>query len=218
MKGGGGPNNAVEEVIRRFHELFYDSADRTWGNTFWLGVTTHKCPLDLWIYQEILFATRPDLIIESGTALGGTSLFLASMCELVGRGRVVTIDVTEFPGRPEHPRITYVSGSSIAPEVVASIHDSISPDESVMVILDSAHEKDHVLAELLGYAPIVTEGNYLIVEDTNLNGNPVLTGYGPGPREAVQEFLADRDDFVVDSSCEKYFLTFNPGGFLKRVK
>ena len=89
---------------------------------------------------------------------------------------------------------------------------------AIMVILDSNHAAKHVEQELNCYASLVTPSSYIVVEDTNLNGNPILANYGPGPAEAVQEFLAEQDDFVVDSSCEKYFLTMNPGGFLKRVK
>jgi cephalosporin hydroxylase len=86
-----------------------------------------------------------------------------------------------------------------------------------MAVLDSNHHKEHVLSELRAYSRIVTVGQYLIVEDTNLNGRPVLPEYGPGPHEAVQEFLAEDRRFEVDRSREKFMMTFNPGGFLKRV-
>ncbi len=89
--------------------------------------------------------------------------------------------------------------------------------ESVLVVLDSDHSKEHVLAELEAYSPLVSEGGYLIVEDTNINGHPVLPNWGPGPTEALEEFLADNEDFVSDKGREKFFFTQNPGGFSKRV-
>ena len=106
---------------------------------------------------------------------------MASICDIIDSGRVITIDVQPWgDALPEHDRITYVRGSSIDPEVISSVRASIEPGESVMVILDSEHDRDHVLAELRGWAPAVTPGHYLIVEDTMINGHPVAPGWGPG--------------------------------------
>jgi cephalosporin hydroxylase len=197
-----------------FHGLFYGSL--VWADTYWLGVPVQKCPLDLWVYQEIIRELEPELIIETGTAAGGSALFLASICDLVGQGRVVTVDITEFD-RPSHPRIRYFLGrSSTDPAVVAAVRAEAIDAGTVLVVLDSDHSCEHVADELAGYAPLVTPGSYLIVEDTNLNGRPVLADFGPGPAEAVEAFLSERDDFVVDRSREKYGLTFNPGGYLRR--
>jgi cephalosporin hydroxylase len=175
-----------------------------------------KCPLDLWIYQEILFERRPGLIVETGTYYGGSALFLASMLDLIGSGRVISIDTGWDPNPPAHPRIEYRTGSSVAPEIVDGVREAVQPGERVMVILDSDHSRDHVLAELRAYSPLVTPGDYLVVEDTNINGNPVKPDFGPGPREAVEEFLAQNGDFDVDDSREKFFMTFSPGGYLRR--
>jgi cephalosporin hydroxylase len=207
----------IREAVDRFHVVYYSAGWRggTWTSTRWLGVPVQKCPLDLWIYQEILFETRPDLIVEAGTAFGGSALFFASMCDLLAHGEVVTIDVMDVPGRPVHPRIRYLRGSSIAPEIVAHVA-SLASARRVLAVLDSDHHREHVLAELRAYAPLVCPGSYLIVEDTNLNGNPVLPGCEPGPREAVIEFLAQDARFEPDASREKLYLTFNPGGYLRR--
>ena len=125
-----------------------------------------KCPLDLWIYQEIVFRTRPDVIVETGTFYGGSALYLASLCDLLGNGRVI-IDRHQGQGnQAEHPRILYLEGSSVAPEVVDRVKAEVDGAERVMVILDSDHKKDHVLGELQAYGPMVTEDCYLIVEDT----------------------------------------------------
>jgi cephalosporin hydroxylase len=172
-------SSAQTEPVDRFPELYYGAYATTWQNTFWMGVGTAKCPLDLWIYQEILWDTQPDLIIESGTAHGGSALFLASIFDLLGSGSVATVDVIDDPGRPAQPRIRYLSGSSTDPEIVAELEALAAESSRVMVILDSDHRSDHVAQELRLYAPLVTEGCYLIVEDTNLNGRPVMPEFGP---------------------------------------
>jgi cephalosporin hydroxylase len=182
-----------------------------------LGAPAQKCPLDLWIYQEILFETRPGLIVETGTAAGGSALFLASICDLLGHGHVVTIDVAEGE-RPPHPRISYLHGSSTDPVIVAQVQRMAATADGVMVVLDSEHACEHVLAELEAYGPLVTPGCYLIVEDTNVNGHPVLAEHGPGPAEAVETFLANGAGalFDVDRDRERLLLSFNPGGYLRR--
>ena len=163
------------------------------------------------MYQEIIHEVRPDVIIECGSYKGGSALFLASMCDLVNNGRVISVDVMPW-FRPKHRRISYILGSSTDPAIVESIRGEI--DGSVMAILDSAHDKGHVLDEMRAYAPMVT--SYLIVEDTNVNGHPIAPDFGPGPMEAVEQFLAENDEFERDDSREKFLLSFNPGGWLRR--
>jgi cephalosporin hydroxylase len=203
-------------VVRPFHRLFYASGKQTWSNTQWLGVAAQKCAFDLWIYQEILHELRPEVIVECGTANGGSALFLASICDLLGLGEVITVDIVDQPGRPSHDRITYLKGSSTEPETVERVKQLVASRAPVVVILDSDHSRDHVLNELRLYAPLVSAGSYLIVEDSNVNGHPVVPDFGPGPAEAVTRFLAETDEFEIDRSREKFFLTFNPSGYLRR--
>jgi cephalosporin hydroxylase len=207
----------TQRRIAAFHRLYFESHGRTWKNTQWLGVRAYKNPLDLWVYQELVFAVKPQLIVETGTAWGGSALFLATICDAAGTGHVLTIDTVARPDRPEHDRIRYVEGSSTAPEILELVARGADGNAPVMVFLDSDHSRDHVLAELRAYADFVTPGSYLVVEDTNLNGNPVEPGFGAGPMEAVREFLAERSDFAVDAEQEKFFLTFNPSGYLRRI-
>jgi cephalosporin hydroxylase len=206
-------------TIHRFHRLYYRSGARTWGGgaVRWLGVETQKCPLDLWMYQQLLFETRLDVLIETGTHRGGGALFVASVLDLLGGGRVVTIDIEEQPDRPEHDRIEYVSGSSTDPELVAGVAAGVPRSGRTMVVLDSDHRKEHVAAELRLYAPLVSVGCYLIVEDTNINGHPVVRDFGPGPWGAVADFMRGNSRFEIDRDCERFLLTFNPGGYLRRV-
>jgi cephalosporin hydroxylase len=210
------PATEASSLIDSFHTLYYQSRETTWGNTFWLGHRVLKCPLDLWMYQELLYEVRPDLIIETGTYLGGSALFLASMCDLLEHGAIVTIDSDRHQQRPQHPRITYLVGSSTSKRMLRQVRRQATGKSRVMVILDSGHSRDHVLAELHAYAPLVTPGSYLVVEDTNLNGHPVDSHHGPGPAEAVAAFLGGQDAFVRDPSREKFLLTFNPGGYLRQ--
>jgi cephalosporin hydroxylase len=204
----------ADPVIDQFHRRYYDAEADTWKNTKWMGVGTQKCPLDLWIFQEILREIRPGLIIETGTFSGGSALYLAHICDLLGTGRIVSIDLDPQSDLPSHERITYLRGSSIDPQIVDAVPKDPKP---VMVILDSDHSAPHVLSELRLYSPFVSIGSYLIVEDTNINGHPALDDFGPGPMEALEEFLAENDNFVVDTAREKFMLTFNPSGYLRRI-
>ena len=115
-----------------------------------------------------------------------------------------THNVEERQGRPSHPRITYFAGSPVADDVVARVQAEIQDASTVLVILDSDHSRDHVLGELKVYAPMVTKGSYLIVEDTNLNGHPVLPEHGPGPMEAVEAFVARHPEFAHDAAMDKF--------------
>lgn len=207
-------------IVDQFHRLYYDSYmfNRSWDNTNWLGARVMKTPLDLWIYQEIIHEQKPDVIIECGTDTGGSALYLANICDLINKGKIITIDIEDRKGKPRHPRITYLTGSSTSDEIVAKVKGMVGREGKVLVILDSDHSKGHVLNELRIYSKIVTKGSYLIVEDSNLNGHPVSPDFGPGPMEAIQEFFKENRNFVIDKKREKFYLTFNPNGYLKRVK
>lgn len=204
-------------ITHQFHKLYYHSPSRPWLNTHWLGIPMLKCPLDVWIYQEIIHEIKPDVIIECGTYKGGSALFFAALFDFMKHGRVITIDIQADPQRPKHERITYLLGSTVAPEVVAQVRALIQPNETVIAVLDSDHSQSYVLQEMKTYSPLVTPGSYLIVEDTSINGHPVAPQYGPGPMEAVAAFLKESNSFVIDKSREKFFMSFNPNGYLKKT-
>lgn len=213
----------IREVVRRFQKLYFDAYlfGKTWAETYFLGTPIFKCPLDLWVYQEMVYRLRPDFIVETGTNYGGSARYFGTLCDLVGHGEVITVDVTDHYNAgdiPRHERVRYLLGSSTSEEVVREIRRLVAGAETVLVVLDSDHHAEHVLAELRAYEGLVTRGSYLVVEDSNLNGNPVKQNYGPGPREAIEEFLRETSDFIVDREPEKFLMTFNPGGFLKRVR
>src|SRR5207244_2246117 len=151
-----------EDVIGRFHILYYDLAPRTWKNTRWLGVPVRKLPLDLWLYQELVHDLRPELIVETGTLQGGSAVFLGTICELIDHGRVVSIDIAP-ERKPAHPRVTYLVGSSTSEKVLAQVRQMAQDAKSVLVILDSDHSRAHVLEELRAFGPLVTPGSYVVV-------------------------------------------------------
>jgi cephalosporin hydroxylase len=217
----GAPSDAVRDaIVERFHQLYYNSAERTWqGATTYRGTTIWKCPLDLWLYQELLEEVRPALVIETGTAYGGSARYLADMSATLGLGAtVVTIDTQVFADRDEHPGVVYLTGSSTSDEVLDKVRALVPAGGAVMLILDSDHRRDHVLAELRCLAPLVTPGSVVVVEDTNVNGHPVYADFGPGPMEALDTYLAEDDRFAVDPVSDKFFMTFNPRGVLRRTR
>lgn len=203
-------------VLDQFHRVYYHAPWRTWQNTRYRGVLTAKCPLDMWTYQEIVHEVRPDVIIEAGTNRGGSALYLADLCETIDSGRVVTIDIEDLAAGVTHPRMTKLLGSSTDPAIHAEVVTHLDDAASVLVILDSDHSYAHVRDELRLWSDVVTSGSYLIVEDGNINGHPVLPSFGPGPWEALHEFLQSDDRFVIDDNREKFMLTFNPRGYLRR--
>jgi cephalosporin hydroxylase len=208
---------ARQEVIDEFHRLYYGDRDRTWKNTFWMGTQVLKLPFDLWLYQEMIHRVRPDVIVECGTRFGGSALYMAHMQDLIGHGRVITVDIDVQPNRPEHDRITYLTGSSIDEAIVEPIRRA-AEGRVCMVVLDSDHSEAHVYAEMNAYASIVSVGSYLVVEDSNVHGHPVYPHHPPGPWEAIQRFLGERDDFAHDPTSHKFMVTFNPGGVLQRLR
>lgn len=213
-----------KKIVNEFHKLYYNSETWRTNLTTWLGVITWKCPFDLWIMQELIYKVKPDIIIETGTAFGGSALYMASIFDLINSGQVITIDNNSSPfmskkdikSRPYHPRISYITGSSIDPVIIKQV-STICQNKKVMVNLDSMHSKEHVYSELEAYSPLVSIESYIIVEDTNVNGNPVAPEHGAGPNEAVKEWLINHTNFKPDESCERLLMTFNPGGYLKRV-
>lgn len=202
------------DIVNLFHVLYYES--RVWTNTHWFGHQILKCPLDMWIYQEMLWSLRPDVIVECGTFRGGSALYYAHLFDLIGHGEIITIDVLEQPDRPQHQRITYMNGSSTDPDMVAQVTRMIGDGKKVLVVLDSDHARDHVLGEMRAWKDVVTPGSYMIVEDSNVNGHPARPDHGPGPMEAIDAFMQENNEFQIDLSKEKFFMTQNPRGYLRK--
>jgi cephalosporin hydroxylase len=202
-------------AVARTHDVFYESD--AWTKATWLGAQALKNPLDLWIYQEIMFETKPELVVETGTYRGGSAFFLATMCDVLGAGEVVSIDIEPLrDDYPEHPRITYLGGrSSTDPGVLEEVRTRAAGGRT-LVVLDSDHSQEHVEAELEAYAPLVPVGGYVIVEDSNIGR--IREDLLPGPLQAIERFLAGTDEFEIDREREKFLITFNPSGYLRRIR
>jgi cephalosporin hydroxylase len=220
------PDLSDEEIARQFHLLWYERrAEQTWKRNTWFGAVAQQCPFDLWIFQEIVAETTPQVIVELGVKHGGTALYFAHLLDLLYPGDpeggvVIGVDVHlggVAKATRRHERVRLIEGSSTDPDVVAQVHE-LCRGRRTMVMADSDHSAAHVRAELDAYADIVSPGSYLVVSDTNINGHPAAEGWGAGPFEAVESFLSETDDFSVDTDRERHMMTLNPRGFLRKRK
>lgn len=199
----------------------------------WLGLPIIQYPQDMVAIQEIIWKTKPDLIIETGIARGGSLMLSASILQLLnGSGKVVGVDIDIRAHNREaienHPlahRVEMIQGSSIDAETLSKVKQHITPKARVMVILDSNHTHEHVLKELEHYAPLVTKNCYLVVMDTAIEDMPEEyfpdRPWGPGdnPKTAVHEYLKTSDRFEIDKSIQhKLLITVAPDGYLKCIK
>jgi len=205
-----------QEIIRLANIIYFQK--KVWDKTYWMGYNVAKCPMDLIVYQELIVNLRPDLIIETGTLRGGSALYFAQICDLIGNGRVMSIDFQNYKALPQHPRIEYVVAPSTHAKLKEYLDGKVQGVGKVLVMLDSDHRAEHVANELEMYCRYVTVGSYLIVEDSCFDGFPAWPEYGPGPTVAIDEFLEKNDNFEVDRDMERHLITFSPKGFLKKVK
>ena len=211
------------QLIDRFLELWTSPLEKTVFENRWLGVKTLQNPNDMWITQEILFEVKPDFLVEAGTYHGGSAALWAMILEQIKPdARVITIDIEDQVAEARkldifRRKVDFLIGSSTDPAIVAEVKRR-TQGKKVVVLLDSAHDKEHVLNELKAYSPLVGVGSYVIVQDTIVNGHPIWPEYGPGPYEAVEEFLATNDRFRPDRARERMLVTFCRKGYLKRVK
>ena len=209
----------MRRAVDEFH-IHYETS-RIWEKTKWLGVPCWKLPFDAFVIQEIIWEVQPDYIIETGTGKGGSAVFYATILEILGKGQVLTCDIEDKVDWKKVPK-------KLRPRVNDFVSDSMTFFDTVqgivkgkknIVILDSDHSCDYVRLEMSKYSTLVPVGSYMIIEDTHVNGHPVPWKWGEGPYEAVDDFLKVNGDYwEADYWCEKYIMTFNPKGYLRRIK
>jgi cephalosporin hydroxylase len=191
------------------------------NNTTFMGHRALKNPIDAWVYQEIIYEVQPDVILEIGNKHGGSTLYLAGLLEVLGKGRVLALDLNHDLFQVTHPRIDKITGDSMAADTIAQVHDYCR-GKTCLIIHDAIHTRAGVLTDLRNYCDLVNSGSYLIVEDT-FEGFRGVRGYGSfllqpqnTPLQAVFDFMKETQDFEVDRAREKWILTSNPFGFLRR--
>ena len=201
-------------------------------NFTWMGRPIIQYPQDMIAMQEIIWEIKPDLIIETGIAHGGSIIYYASILELIGKGEVLGIDIDirdhnriEIESHPMSKRITMLQGSAISEDIIEQIKPYAAGKKTVMVCLDSNHTHAHVLKELELYAPFVTVGSYLVAFDTIVEDLPADLytdrpwSVGDNPKTAVHEFLKANDDFVINKEIDnKLLVSVAPDGYMKRIK
>ena len=197
-------------------------------NFSWMGRPVIQLPEDLVMVQELIYKVQPEVIIETGFAHGGSSVFYASLLELLGQGRVISIDIAIRPHNRKaieahrlKKRITLIERNSVAPETVEEVRNLLSPNEKVMVILDSNHTKEHVRRELELYAPLVTSGSYVVAADGIMEDLIDVPGgkaewAQDNPKVAVHEFLAVHPEFELDPEPSRLGVTYWPDAHLHR--
>ena len=230
IKDLGLRENLNEEAIR----FMKDTGEFKYTYNFdWLGLPIIQFPQDMVAIQELIWKTKPDIIIETGVARGGSLMLSASILHLLNeKGKVIGVDIDIRPHNrsaiESHPlafRIELVQGSSIDQLTLDQVKKYIHPDKKVMVILDSNHTHDHVLKELDIYSPLVTKGCYLVVMDTGIDNMPAdyfpdrPWGEGNNPKTAVHQFLKSDKRFEIDKDIpNKLLITVAPDGYLKCLK
>lgn len=222
---GAGVSSALSPdeilIVNEFARIFWEKGRETFFCNRFMGVPTLQHPFDLWITQEIMCEVAPELVVECGSFSGGSALLWAMLLEHINpRAKVIAIDIEDRMQQARkrklfRRKVEFIHGSSVDPEVIARVAKRVK-GRRTLVILDSDHTEKHVAAELRGYAPLVSPGSYMICQDGFVNGHPLEPDWGPGPLEAIQAFLAEHDEFEIDSSRERMLFTFNPSGFLRR--
>ena len=199
--------------------LIYHQKEIVFDQVTWMGTPIWKNPLDAWIYQEIIHEVQPDVIIEIGSRYGGGTKYLANLLDMLGKGMVISIDIDRSVYNLDHERVKVLTGNSSDPKIISEVA-CMCRGKNVLVIQDGDHSKKQALEDLENYSRFISVNSYFIMEDGIVDLFHHDDGLGfqeEGPLAAIEEFLSRNSHFVIDSSRERYILTYNPKGFLKRI-
>jgi cephalosporin hydroxylase len=210
-------NNYMEDSLEMpLASILQKTQDRIINKTSYFGIKTLQSPNDFWVYQEIIYNTKPDVLIEIGNYFGGSTLALAHIFDAMGHGRIIGLDIdqTKIPELvTSHPRITLIEGDAC--QSYDQVKALISSDERVLIIEDSSHTYENTLNILRLYSRFIKPNGYFIVEDSICH-HGLSVGPNPGPYEAVESFIEEGADFDIDREQESFLITWNPKGYLKR--
>jgi cephalosporin hydroxylase len=211
------PVPVPDEVKLAAIESIWDH--QAWRGANWLGHPVNRYPADLHVYQELLTTLWPGFVVVAGDdcGLGGRALYVASICDQLAHGQIVAVGTSDPSERPSHPRIDHVAGAPEDPDAAAQVA-ALAPEGPDALVILGLGAIERVIAAFGRYAPLVPVGGYVVVENTVVNGRPARAGFAPGPYEAVEAILGRSDDFVPDPAGERYTVTFNRNGYLRRVK
>ena len=222
-----------DDIFKKSKDLIYDLDVYDYNYLWtWMGVPIIQLPADIMATQEVIWTTKPDIIIETGVARGGSLIFMASILEIIGKGKVIGVDIDirqhnreSIEAHPLSKRINLVEGGSVDTDILAEVRSHIRKDSKVMVVLDSDHSRSHVLNECRAYGPMVTQGCYLVVADTLVGhveekdaptNRSKLWFKGNDPLSATNDYLKENDRFEIDDEINgKLVLSSSPGGYLK---
>jgi len=222
-----------DDIFKKSKDLIYDLDAYDYNYLWtWMGVPIIQLPADIMATQEVIWKTKPDIIIETGVARGGSLIFMASILEIIGKGKVIGVDIDirkhnreSIEAHPLSKRINLVEGGSVDTDILAEVRSHIRKDSKVMVVLDSDHSRSHVLNECRAYGPMVTQGCYLVVADTLVGhveekdaptNRSKLWFKGNDPLSATNDYLKENDRFEIDHEINgKLVLSSSPGGYLK---
>lgn len=199
--------------------LIYHQKEIVFDKCRWMGVRAMKNPMDAWIYQEIIYEVKPEIIIEIGSKEGGSTLFLANLLDILNNGQVISIDIDRKDYKVKHPRIIPVTGDSSSEKTV-NVVKKICDGKKVLAVHDGDHSRNHVLKDLALYSNLISINSYFIVEDGVMDlfkPGDGIGAFNDGPLAAIDEFLRKNSNFIADEKRERYILTYNPRGFLKRI-
>jgi cephalosporin hydroxylase len=208
----------MEDVLSKtLGEVLEVIQTRLMTNSTYFGIPCLRSPMDFWVYQEIVFALKPDVIVEIGNYRGGSALSLAHLCDHIGNGLVIAVDIDHSlldETAKTHPRISFITGDAC--EVFDEVAKKCREATTVLVIEDSSHEYQNTLNVLMKYSQLVTVGSYLIVEDSICH-HGLDVGPNPGPYEAITDFIDNNQNFCIDRKKEDFLITWNPKGYLKKI-